>query len=118
MIVCTTPYVPGHRITDSKGMVFGLVVRSRGIGGNLMAGLRSLGGGEIHEYTSLLEDTRRQALDRLIRNATLTGANAIVSMRFDSSELSGTMSEIVAYGTAVIVEGDATASAPDPTTVE
>ena len=87
MIVVTTPYVPGHRITDAKGMVFGLVVRSRGIGGNLMAGLRSLGGGEIHEYTSLLEDTRRQALDRLVRNATLAGANAIVSMRFDSSEL-------------------------------
>jgi len=118
MIVCTTPYVPGNRITESKGMVFGLVVRSRGIGGNLMAGLRSLGGGEIHEYTSLLEDTRRQALDRLVRNATLTGANAIVSMRFDSSELSGTMSEIVAYGTAVVVEGDANAAAPDPTTID
>ena len=84
-------------------MVFGLVVRSRGLGGNLMAGLRSLGGGEIHEYTSLLEDTRRQALDRLVANATLLGANAVLSMRFDSSELSGTMSEIVAYGTAVIV---------------
>ena len=94
-------------------MVFGLVVRSRGIGGNLMAGLRSLGGGEIHEYTSLLEDTRRQALDRLVRNATLVGANAIVSMRFDSSELSGTMSEIVAYGTAVVVAGGESAPAPD-----
>src|SRR6476659_5275030 len=66
MIVVTTPYLPGHRIVESKGMVFGLVVRSRGLGGNLMAGLRSLGGGEIHEYTSLLEDTRRQALDRLV----------------------------------------------------
>jgi uncharacterized protein YbjQ (UPF0145 family) len=118
MIVVTTPYVPGHRITDSKGMVFGLVVRSRGIGGNLIAGLRSLGGGEIHEYTSLLEDTRRQALDRLVRNSTLAGANAIISMRFDSSEISGTMSEIVAYGTAVVVERDATAPAPDPTTIE
>jgi uncharacterized protein YbjQ (UPF0145 family) len=118
MIVVTTPYVPGQRITDTKGMVFGLVVRSRGIGGNLMAGLRSLGGGEIHEYTSLLEDTRRQALDRLIRNATLTGANAILSMRFDSSELSGTMSEIVAYGTAVVVEADGSVSAPSPATIE
>ena len=118
MIVVTTPYVPGQRITDTKGMVFGLVVRSRGIGGNLMAGLRSLGGGEIHEYTSLLEDTRRQALDRLVRNATLTGANAILSMRFDSSELSGTMSEIVAYGTAVVVEADGSVSAPGPTTIE
>jgi uncharacterized protein YbjQ (UPF0145 family) len=112
VIVVTTPYLAGHRIIDSKGMVFGLVVRSRGLGGNLMAALRSLGGGEIHEYTSLLEDTRRQALDRLVHNATVVGANAIISMRFDSSELSGTMSEIVAYGTAVIVERDAAAKVP------
>ena len=112
MIVVTTPYLAGHRIMESKGMVFGLVVRSRGLGGNLMAALRSLGGGEIHEYTSLLEDTRRQALDRLVHNATVVGANAIISMRFDSSELSGTMSEIVAYGTAVIVERDKSAKAP------
>jgi uncharacterized protein YbjQ (UPF0145 family) len=104
MIVVTTPYLTGHRVVASKGMVFGLVVRSRGLGGNVMASLRSLGGGEIHEYTSLLEDTRRQALDRLVSNATLLGANAVLSMRFDSSELSGTMSEIVAYGTAVVVE--------------
>jgi uncharacterized protein YbjQ (UPF0145 family) len=104
MIVVTTPFLAGHRIVESKGMVFGLVVRSRGLGGNLMASLRSLGGGEIHEYTELLEDTRRQALDRLVQNATLMGATAVLSMRFDSSELSGTMSEIVAYGTAVITE--------------
>lgn len=109
MIVVTTPYVAGHRIRESKGMVFGLVVRSRGLGGNIMAALRSLGGGEIHEYTSLLEDTRRQALDRLVQNATLIGANAILSMRFDSSEISGTMSEIVAYGTATVVEADPSA---------
>ena len=85
MIVVTTPFLSGHRIVESKGMVFGLVVRSRGLGGNLMAGLRSLGGGEIHEYTSLLEDTRRQALDRLVSHATVLGANAVLSMRFDSS---------------------------------
>src|SRR5215204_6661777 len=109
MIVVTTPYLSGHRITENKGMVFGLVVRSRGLGGNVMASIRSLGGGEIHEYTELLEDTRRQALDRLVKNATLMGANAVISMRFDSSELAGTMSEIVAYGTAVIVEPDVTA---------
>jgi uncharacterized protein YbjQ (UPF0145 family) len=112
MIVVTTPYLSGHRIVESKGMVFGLVVRSRGLGGNLMASIRSLGGGEIHEYTSLLEDTRRQALDRLVKNATLVGANAIVSMRFDSSEIAQSMSEIVAYGTAVIVQADASATPP------
>jgi uncharacterized protein YbjQ (UPF0145 family) len=112
MIVVTTPYLAGHRIVESKGMVFGVVVRCRGLGGNLMASLRSLGGGEIHEYTELLEDTRRQALDRLVQNATLMGATAVLSMRFDSSELSGTMSEIVAYGTAVITEPEP--GAPQP----
>jgi uncharacterized protein YbjQ (UPF0145 family) len=112
VIVATAPFIAGHRVVETKGQTFGLVVRSRGFSGNLIAGLRSLGGGEIHEYTQLLEDTRRQALDRLVKNATLVGANAIVSMRFDSSELSGTMSEIVAYGTAVIVAEDASATPP------
>ncbi len=112
MIVATTPYIAGHRVIETKGQTFGLVVRSRGFSGNLIAGLRSLGGGEIHEYTELLEDTRRQALDRLVRNATLMGANAVVSMRFDSSEIANTMSEIVAYGTAVVVEADAEARQP------
>ena len=107
MIISTAPFVAGFRVTETKGQVFGLVVRSRGLGGNLMAGLRSIGGGEIHEYTSLLEDTRRQAIDRMVQNATLVGGNAVISMRFDSSELAGTMSEIVAYGTAVVIAPDA-----------
>ncbi|HEY8869895.1 MAG TPA: heavy metal-binding domain-containing protein [Candidatus Limnocylindrales bacterium] len=106
MIVSTAPFIAGHRVVETKGMVFGLVVRSRGFSGNLIAGLRSLGGGEIHEYTELLEDTRRQALDRLVQNATLMGGNAVISMRFDSSELAGTMSEIVAYGTSIVVTPD------------
>jgi uncharacterized protein YbjQ (UPF0145 family) len=109
VIVATAPFIAGHRVVETKGQTFGLVVRSRGFSGNLIAGLRSLAGGEIHEYTQLLEDTRRQALDRLVQNATLMGANAVVSMRFDSSELAGTMSEIVAYGTAVVVTPDASA---------
>ena len=112
MIVTTTPYVAGQRVVEAKGQVFGLVVRSRGLRGNIAAALRSLVGGEIHEYTQLLEDTRRQALDRMIANATAMGANAVISMRFDSSGLGGTMSEIVAYGTAVVVAPDA--SAPQP----
>ena len=113
MIVATTPFIAGHRVVETKGQVFGLVVRSRGLGGNLMASIRSLGGGEIKEYTSLLEDTRRQALDRLVKNATLMGGNAVVSMRFDSSEMATTMTEIVAYGTAVVIEADS--SAPQAT---
>ena len=110
MIVSTAPFIAGHRVIETKGMTFGLVVRSRGLSGNLIASLRSLGGGEIHEYTELLEDTRRQALDRLVKNATLMGGNAVVSMRFDSSEIANTMSEIVAYGTAVVVEADPNAA--------
>lgn len=110
MIVATTPFVAGHRVSETKGQVFGLVVRSRGLAGNFTAGLRSLVGGEIREYTELLEDTRRQAIDRLVKNASLMGANAVISMRFDSSGLANTMSEIVAYGTAVVVVPDAGAA--------
>ena len=106
MIVSTAPFVAGHRIAETKGQVFGLVVRSRGLGGNITASLRSLVGGEIHEYTELLEDTRRQALDRMVENATLMGADAVISFRFDSSEIGNTMSEIVAYGTAVVLAAD------------
>ena len=103
MIVVTSEQVAGHRVSETKGQVFGVVVRSRGIGGNLMAGLRSIVGGEIHEYTQMLEEARRQATDRMIRNATAVGANAVIMMRFDSGEIGQTMSEIVAYGTAVVL---------------
>jgi uncharacterized protein YbjQ (UPF0145 family) len=104
MIIATAPFIAGHRVVETKGQVFGLVVRSRGLGGNIMAGLRSLGGGEIVEYTRLVEDTRRHAVDRMIENARAMGANAVVMMRFDSSELGQTMTEVVAYGTAAIIE--------------
>src|SRR6185369_14985356 len=112
MLIATTPFVAGHRVAETRGQVFGLVVRSRGLAGNVAAGLRSLVGGEIHEYTQLLEDTRRQAIDRMVQNATLVGANAVISMRFDSSQIGGAMSEIVAYGTAVVLVADATAQQP------
>jgi uncharacterized protein YbjQ (UPF0145 family) len=106
MLVATTERVAGYRTKQTLGQVFGVVVRSRGLGGNILAGLRSIAGGEIHEYTQLLEETRRQAVDRLVKNATLMGANAVIMMRFDSSEIGQYMSEIVAYGTAAIVEPD------------
>ena len=101
MIVATTENLPGYKVVEALGQVFGVVVRSRGLGGNLSAAIRSLGGGEIKEYTSLVEDTRRHAIDRLVQNATLMGADAVVMMRFDSGEIGQTMSEVVAYGTAV-----------------
>jgi uncharacterized protein YbjQ (UPF0145 family) len=77
MIVTTTENVPGHNVTAVLGQVFGVVVRSRGLGGNITASLRSIVGGEIPEYTKLVEDTRRHAIDRLIQNATMMGANAV-----------------------------------------
>ena len=104
MLVVTTEQVAGHRVKETLGQCYGLVVRSRGIGGNIMAGLRSIVGGEIHEYTKLLEEARRHAVDRLVTNATAMGADAVIMMRFDSAEIGQTMSEIVAYGTAVKLE--------------
>ena len=104
MLIVTTENIPGYRVVEVKGQVFGVVVRSRGLAGNVLAGLRSIFGGEITEYTSLLEEARRHAVDRLVKNAKLMGGNAVVMMRFDSSEIGQTMSEIVAYGTAVVVE--------------
>ncbi len=104
MLVVTSETVAGQRVRQTLGQCFGVVVRSRGIGGNLAAGLRSLVGGEIVEYTQMLEEARKHAVDRLVDNAALMGANAILTLRFDSSEIGQTMSEIVAYGTAVILE--------------
>ena len=101
MIVVTSENIAGHRISETIGQVFGVVVRSRGLGGNVMAGLRSIAGGEIKEYTALVEETRRHAIDRLVANAQLMGADAVVMMRFDSGEIGQTMNEVVAYGTAV-----------------
>jgi len=104
MIVATTEGLHGYTVKKSLGQVFGVVVRSRGIGGNIMAGLRSLAGGEITEYTQMIEEARKHAIDRMVQNATAMGANAVLMMRFDSSEIGDIMSEIVAYGTAAVVE--------------
>ena len=104
MLVVTTENVPGHQVTAVLGQVFGVVVRSRGLGGNITASLRSIVGGEIPEYSRLVEDARRHAIDRLVANAALMGANAVVMMRFDSGEIAQSMNEVVAYGTAVILD--------------
>jgi uncharacterized protein YbjQ (UPF0145 family) len=106
MIVTTTENVSGARVTKNLGQVFGLTVRSRSLGGNIAAALKSLVGGEIRSYVKLNEDARRQAVDRMVENAAAMGANAVSMMRFDSTEMGRTMSEIVAYGTAQVVEWD------------
>ncbi len=112
MIVVSTNYVPGFRIARTIGFTWGLIVRSRGIGGNIMAQLRTIPGGEIKEYTEMLDQARHEALGRLIAHAQSLGANAIISTRFDSSDIGGVMSEILAYGTAVVVEPDSAAPQP------
>ena len=104
VIMVTMNYVPGKKITKVIGTVWGITVRSRGIGGNIMAGLRSLGGGEIKEYSKMLSDARNTAMDRLRDSTKQLGANAVIELRFDSSDIGQVMTEIVAYGTAVIVE--------------
>lgn len=104
MIVSTTENLAGYRVKQTLGQTFGVVVRSRGLAGNIAASLRSLVGGEIKEYTELLEEARRHAVDRMVQNAQAMGAEAVVMMRFDSSEMGQTMTEIVAYGTAVTIE--------------
>jgi uncharacterized protein YbjQ (UPF0145 family) len=110
--VVTTPYLPGYRITRVIGITFGLIVRSRGLGRNIVAGFRSLAGGEITEYTQLLEQVRHEALVRLTQHAVSLGANAVVSVGFDTSEMNEIMTEIIAFGTAVVVEPDASAAQP------
>lgn len=104
MIVTTTENIPDTQVVQTIGQVFGLTVRSRSIGGNIAAFLKTLAGGEIKSYVKLNEDARRQALDRMVQNAAAMGANAVTMMRFDSTEMARSMSEIVAYGTARVVE--------------
>jgi uncharacterized protein YbjQ (UPF0145 family) len=95
--------LPGVTVEKDLGVAFGLVVRSMGMAKSIGAGFKSMFQGEVTQYTELLEDSRRHAMDRMIENARLMGANAVVAMRFDSSEIGQQLTEIVAYGTAVVV---------------
>jgi uncharacterized protein YbjQ (UPF0145 family) len=101
MLITTTNDVPGHEITDVYGEVFGLTVRSRNIGSQLGAGLKSIFGGELKGMTKALADSRTEVIQRMTEEAEAKGANAVVAMRFDTSEMGDTWTEICAYGTAV-----------------
>jgi uncharacterized protein YbjQ (UPF0145 family) len=103
MLITTSFDLPGYEITDVQGEVFGLTVRSRNIGAGCLAAFRSLGGGEIPEFTRLLVQSRNEAMARMVSEAAARGANAVVGMRFDGGAF-GQWSEICAYGTAVWVE--------------
>jgi uncharacterized protein YbjQ (UPF0145 family) len=93
--------VPGHEITDVYGEVFGLTVRSRNVGSQIGAGLKSILGGELKGMTKALADSRTEVIQRMVEEAEAKGANAIVAMRFDTSEMGSNWTEICAYGTAV-----------------
>jgi len=104
VIVTTMNDLPGYRIADVYGEVFGLTVRSRHVGADIGASLKGLIGGEVKGYTKMLAESREQAVDRLRDAARETGANAVIAMRFDCNELGGNMTEVAAYGTAVSVQ--------------
>ncbi|HEY0717305.1 MAG TPA: heavy metal-binding domain-containing protein [Streptosporangiaceae bacterium] len=105
--VTTAFTLPGVTIERDLGVAFGLVVRSMGAVKSITAGFKALRQGEVPQYTQLLEDSRRHAVDRLIENARLLGATGVVAMRFDSSEIGQQLTEIVAYGTAVVTRPSA-----------
>ena len=102
----TTLDVPGHRITRSLGVVRGIVVRSRSIVGTIGAGIQSLFGGNITLWTQMCEHARQEAFELMARHAEQMGANAIVGFRYDANEVSAGVTEVLAYGTAVVVEPD------------
>ena len=112
MLVTTTENVTNHQVKQTLGEVFGVVVRSRSLAGNIAASFRSIAGGEIKQYTRMVEEARRHAVERMIENARSMGANAILMMRFDSSEIAQFMTEVVAYGTAVILDPAPPAETP------
>lgn len=101
MLIVTSNDIPGHRIDAVFGEVMGLTVRSRDIGSQMLAGLRSLGGGELPEMTRALYESRQEVMARMVAEAQQRGANAIVAMRFDTSEMGTNWTEVCAYGTAV-----------------
>ncbi len=104
MIVTTTGEIQGKRIVRTLGIARGNTIRARHVGRDIMAGLRTLVGGEVSEYTKLMAEAREQALDRMVEEASQLGANAVVEVRFSTSEVMSGAAELLAYGTAVIVE--------------
>ena len=106
MIIVTTFEISGKRIVRTLGLVRGNTIRARHLGKDILAILRNLAGGEIHEYTKMLAEAREQSIDRLIEDAEALGANAVVGLRFQTSMIQSGAAEMLCYGTAVVVEAD------------
>ncbi len=104
MLLSTTDMIPGKTISKHLGLVRGNTIRARHVGRDILAHMRNLVGGEIVEYTKLLAESREQALDRMMEEARKLGANAVVGLRFSTAEIENHAAEILAYGTAVVVE--------------
>lgn len=104
MIVATTPNVPGHTVVETFGLVRGSTVRGKHLGKDLIAFFRNLVGGEIPEYSKMLAESREQALDRMMEDAAKLGANAVISVRYSTSNITKGAAEILVYGTAVRIE--------------
>jgi len=106
MIVVTSESIAGKKVTKTLGLVRGNTVRARHIGKDIMAGLRNVVGGEVHEYAKLMAESREQTLDRMVAEAQSLGANAVIATRFTTSVMMGGAAELLAVGTAVIVEDE------------
>jgi len=104
VVTTTTNEIPGYKVVEVYGEVFGLIVRSRNLFSNIGASFRTIFGGEVKGYTTLLSDSREQAVARLREAAAKKGANAVLGMNFDSGDIGGIMNEVAAYGTAVKVK--------------
>ncbi len=104
MIMVTTDFVPGKTVKKNLGLVRGNTIRARHIGRDISAALKNIVGGEIRDYTKMMAESREQALDRMVEEAESLGANAIINIRFSTSMIMQSASEILAYGTAVVVE--------------
>ena len=102
--ISSANFLPGYEIIESKGFVYGLTVRSRGLGGDIGAGIKGMLGGEVKQYVTMMEESREESIERCINHAKELGANAIISIRLDSDSISQNMQEVLAYGTAVIVK--------------
>lgn len=104
MLLSNTEFLPGYVVVKHLGLVQGSTVRAKHAGRDLMAGLKNMVGGELKGYTELLNESRQEATDRMIQQASAVGANAVINVRFSTSNITAGASEILAYGTAVIIE--------------
>jgi uncharacterized protein YbjQ (UPF0145 family) len=114
MLVVTTNELEGYRVVRHLGLVRGLTVRSRSVVGNLGAAIQIFFGGNITVYTKLAEQTRQEAFNLLVAHAQEMGANAVIAMRYDANEIAAAVTEVLAYGTAVVVEPIGAASGQNP----